>query len=390
MTHTCPVCEAGSLEVFFSMKRVPVIINILSSSKEEALGRPRGDIDLGFCGSCGHIYNTSFNLDLLDYSGEYDNSLHFSATFREFAKTLGESLIQDKGWKNQSLVEVGCGKADFLKMLCAEGGNQGIGFDPSIEAEDWRNLGEKGGRLKLVRGYFGREDTEIPGEKVICQHVLEHIERPAAFLRDIIESRKSLEKHDVYFEVPNVLYTLRDFGIWDIIYEHCSYFSPLSLEFLFNRLGYQVDSCEEVYGKQFLSLHAKYKSNPESLPAVDVRSVKELVEFFGNTYREKTVYWKEILGPARKGEKKAVVWGAGSKGITFLNMMTDGNGIDYIIDQNPAKVGHYVAGTGQRIEKPSFLSDYRPDQVIIMNPLYKEEIAKSLLEMGLKPEILVA
>ena len=390
MSDTCPACETGSLEIFFSIKQVPVIINILSSSREEAIHRPKGDIDLGFCHHCGHIYNRSFDLQLLDYSGEYDNSLHFSATFRAFAEELADSMVHERGWTNSELVEVGCGKADFLKMLCDQGGNRGIGYDPSIESVDWQSIGQRGGEIKLVRGYFGKGDTDIPGDRVICQHVLEHIETPAQFLRDIITSRSTLSNHSAYFEVPNVLYTLRDFGIWDIIYEHCSYFSPQSLSHLFNRLGYEVSSCEEVYGSQFLSLHAQFENSEPGELDSDLSDLAALVDEFGRTFRDKTAYWKNFLAPARAGEKKVVVWGAGSKGITFLNMMTDGQGIDYIIDQNPAKVGRYVAGTGQKIETPEFLKSYQPDQVIIMNPLYKEEISAGLREMGLTPEIVVA
>lgn len=390
MNNSCPVCEAEPLENFFSIKQVPVIINILSNTREEALSRPRGDIDLGFCGNCGHIYNTSFDLGLLDYSGEYDNALHFSSTFRDFASRLVDTIVYERNWKASHLLEIGCGKASFLQALCERGGNSGIGYDPSIEDQDWTPAGEKGGKIKLVRGYFGKNDTSVPGDKVICQHVLEHIEAPAGFLQDIIASRKNSAEHSAYFEVPNVLYTLRDFGVWDIIYEHCSYFCPASLAFLFNRFGYTVESCEEVYGNQFLSLHAEYGVGKRPSAITDLSEMSKLVSDFGQTFKEKSSYWKRSLAPALAGEKKVVVWGAGSKGITFLNMMTDGKGIDYIIDQNPAKIGKFVAGSGQEIQTPEFLAEYRPDMVIVMNPLYKNEIAQKLAGMGLSPEIVVA
>ena len=390
MSDSCPVCEAESLENFFSIKQVPVIINILSNTRGEALGRPRGDIDLGFCGNCGHIYNTSFDLSLLDYSGEYDNALHFSSTFRDFASQLVDTIVNERHWKGSNLLEVGCGKASFLQALCKRGGNSGIGYDPSIEDQDWTPVGPAGGKIKLVRGYFGKEDVSVPGDKIICQHVLEHIEAPADFLQDIIASRKNSLAHSAYFEVPNVLYSLRDSGVWDIIYEHCSYFSPTSLAFLFNRFGYAVDSCEEVYGNQFLSLHAEFGAEKRHLEASDLGELTKLVSDFSQTFKEKSRDWRTSLEPALSGEKKVVVWGAGSKGITFLNMMTDGKGIDYIIDQNPAKIGKFVAGSGQEIQTPEFLVEYRPDMVIVMNPLYKDEIAHKLAGMGLTPEVVVA
>jgi hypothetical protein len=47
-----------------------------------------------------------------------------------------------------------------------------------------------------------------------------------------------------------------------------------------------------------------------------------------------------------------------------------------------------LAGTGQEIISPDFLKDYRPDLVIIMNSVYKQEIERDLAEMGLSPEII--
>ncbi len=390
MSGPCPVCEAGTLESFFSIKQVPVIINILSNTKEEAMGRPRGDIDLGFCDTCGHIYNTAFDLGLLDYSGEYDNALHFSSTFRDFASQLVETIVFGRKWQSGHMLEIGCGKASFLRALCERGGNSGIGYDPSIESLDWKSVGNAGGKIKLVRGYFGKDDTDVAGDKVVCQHVLEHIEAPATFLQEIIASRAKLAAHSIYFEVPNVLYSLRDFGVWDIIYEHCSYFSPSSLAYLFERFGYRIESCEEVYGNQFLSLHAEYGCGKEAVSKPDITELSRLVGEFGRTFMEKRLHWMDTLTPALSDEEKVVVWGAGSKGITFLNMMTDGEGIDYIIDQNPAKIGKFVAGSGQQIQSPDFLAEYRQDMVIVMNPLYRDEIAQRLSGMGLTPEVVVA
>ena len=62
--------------------------------------------------------------------------------------------------------------------------------------------------------------------------------------------------------------------------------------------------------------------------------------------------------------------------------------IEYVVDINPHRQGSYMAGTGQKIVSPEFLKDYRPDIVIVMNPIYSEEITKQLKSMRLEPEIL--
>ena len=47
-----------------------------------------------------------------------------------------------------------------------------------------------------------------------------------------------------------------------------------------------------------------------------------------------------------------------------------------------------MAGTGQEVVSPEFLRDYKPDAVIVMNPIYKREIGETLEALGVSAEIL--
>ena len=88
-------------------------------------------------------------------------------------------------------------------------------------------------------------------------------------------------------------------------------------------------------------------------------------------------------------QKKVVLWGAGSKGVAFLSMLNVHNEIEYAVDINPYKKGTYMAGTGHQIVGPEILKGYRPDIVIVMNPIYSREIRETLRGMGLdKTELL--
>ena len=51
---------------------------------------------------------------------------------------------------------------------------------------------------------------------------------------------------------------------------------------------------------------------------------------------------------------------------------------------------HYMAKTGLEIIRPLALRDYRPDIVIVMNPVYREEIIAELAKLGLSPEVIAA
>ena len=48
------------------------------------------------------------------------------------------------------------------------------------------------------------------------------------------------------------------------------------------------------------------------------------------------------------------------------------------------------AGSGQEIIEPSALRELRPEVIVLMNPIYREEIGSALRARGLDPELLVA
>jgi len=392
MKSPCPICQQAELELFYTMGPVPVMINVLSDTREAALNMARGDIRLGYCSNCGHIFNTAFDSTLLDYGGAYDNSLHFSPVYRHWAQQLAVRLIESCGLKNRSLIEVGCGKADFLKLLCNQGPNTGIGYDPSIENRDWFPVGYEGGRVKLERGFFGRECTEVAGDFLLCQHVLEHIENPIDFAKGLRDSRRRTTSHGIYYEVPNGLYTLRDLGVWDLIYEHCSYFSPRSLACLLNEIGYECISCKETFGGQFLSAIAQYPASKDSHsePLPDASAMPALIAAFRQEFESKLSRWGNELEADRVAGRKVIVWGAGSKGISFLNLLAEQSSVEYVVDLNPSKRGKFLAGTGQEIVSPEFLSNYDPDKVIVMNPNYFAEISDMLGNMGWQGELVQA
>ncbi len=86
----------------------------------------------------------------------------------------------------------------------------------------------------------------------------------------------------------------------------------------------------------------------------------------------------------RRGQR-AVVWGSGSKAVSYLTTLGITDELEYVVDVNPHKYGKFLAGTGHEIVAPKFLVEYQPDVVIVMNPVYCEEIGASLKVMGLTP-----
>ena len=95
----------------------------------------------------------------------------------------------------------------------------------------------------------------------------------------------------VFFEVPNAQKIFHELSIWDIIYEHCSYFTHLSLAHAFSYSGFQICELSKEYDDQFLCIHAT--PDDQHLPYFDPKNSKELdgitsdIESFTSNYQNK-------------------------------------------------------------------------------------------------------
>jgi hypothetical protein len=121
----------------------------------------------------------------------------------------------------------------------------------------------------------------------------------------------------------------------------------------------------------------------------ELRRLAALVSSFSEQYHSKVELWKEKINWLDKADQGTVIWGSGSKGITFLNIIELRDQIQYVVDINPRKHFKFVAGTGQQIVPPEFLKEYRPANVLILNPIYHSEIERNLAELGLDSKIIL-
>ncbi len=383
----CPVCRGADSVHLVEMKQVPAHCNLLWPTREGATAAPRGDIRLAFCPDCGHVFNETFDPALMEYTQDYENSLHFSPRFQQYATALAAGLVERHDLHDKDIVGVGAGRGDFLQMLCEMGGNRGVGFDPSYDGKD--NESES---VAFVQDFYSEKYTHYKADFISCRHVLEHIETPVEFVEIVRRAVNGRHETVVFFEVPNVLFTLRDLGIWDIIYEHCSYYSPHSLSRLFRQNGFRILNVQSAFNGQFLTIEAVLQNGEPDLWTADGADKQQMGQdaaTFAQDYREKAAGWQQRLAKMADAGQHAVVWGAGSKGVTFMNILKT-PAIEYVVDINPRKKGMHVAGTGQEIVPPDFLKEYQPDAVIIMNANYKDEIAQTLRDLDVNAEILLA
>lgn len=376
------------MRIFYEFRGAPVHSVLLMSTREAALNYPKGDIALGFCQKCGFISNTAYKPSVHEYSPLCEESQGYSDFHNRFALRLAEGLIEKYGIRGKEIVEIGCGKGDFLALLCELGGNRGVGFDPAFVKERMEGRALK--NIKFVNGFYPGEYSDSAGDLIVCKMTLEHIADTSSLLRTI---RGSVRKRDtvLFFQVPDVTRVLYELAFWDIYYEHCSYFSPGSITRLFRRSGFEVMDIRRDYGGQYIMLEARPWENAPS-PALpledDFGHISRGVKYFAENCCQKIALWKKKLHEFGNSGYRTVLWGSGSKGVAFLTTLSVADEIRYVVDINPRRQGTHMAGTGHEIVPPVFLKEYRPDAVIVMNPVYRDEVAGELKKLGVESELL--
>jgi SAM-dependent methyltransferase len=383
----CPNCGNQSMDAFYRLPSVPAYSVQLLVSREDALNCARGELCLAHCNHCGFICNTAFEDVANPYSTGYEATQTYSPTFDGFARRLAADLVTRHHLHGKTILEIGCGMGEFLALLCELGENRGIGFDPAYL--EGRISSPALERIEFRKESFSDEHTGIEADAVVCKMTLEHIPRVRDFLKMVRRALGPKSDPLVFFQVPDVTHILEERAFWDLYYEHCSYFSPKSLDYLFSSCSFDVLNVRTDYADQYLLIEAKPacaqpKPGPKAGP---IGPLRRQVTSFVSDIGEHIVAWKCLLCEEARAGRRTALWGGGSKAVAFLTTLDVTDQIGCVVDINPHKHGTYVAGTGQEIVSPEHLKKYRPDTVIIMNPVYRAEISSLLTSIGLATEL---
>ena len=384
----CPNCLGSHTENFYTVKNAPSQSLITIKSYHEAMSIPKKDISLALCRDCGFIFNSSFDRSIEHYTKGYEDQQGFSPTFTAFLTNVSRRFIEKYKIIDKDIIEIGCGKGDFLSLVCELGHNRGIGIDPAFVP----GRIPPNPNLKFIPEFYSDKHGDLPNDMITCRHTLEHISLTDEFLSTVRNSIRNENKAvTLFFEVPNILRILNVQAFWDIFYEHCSYFSPGSLARLFRRNKFEILDLYLEYDQQYLFIEARpadavsEKVHPlEESPEV----MKSTVDQFILKINKHLSTWRDKLIQLKNENKKTVIWGGGSKSVGFLTQFDDLKIIEHVVDINPHMQGNYIPGVGIQYISPEKLREIVPDVIIVMNGIYKNEIKKTLKGMSLYPELI--
>lgn len=380
---TCPACDGNRTELFHEQEGVPVHSCLLVENATSARNFPRGRLSITLCRDCGFMFNADYNAADSHYSSAYEETQGFSPHFQEFLAGLADRWVGRYGLAGSRVVEIGCGKGEFLVELARHGVAEAIGIDPGLHPdripEDVRD------RIRPITGFFPADMDHLDADAVVCRHTLEHIGPVADFMHEVRRAIGDRQDTVVLFELPDTLRVLREAAFWDLYYEHCSYFTLGSLGRLFRRTGFEVLDLSTTYDDQYLLVEARCASSEAAEPHPlerDLASVVEAVAGFRIMEAETVTGWSERIAKVAAHGGRTALWGSGSKAVAFLAALgEEADSVGAVVDINPHKHGKFMAGTGHRIESPSYLTTFDPELVIAMNPVYVEEIQRDLDEL---------
>lgn len=384
----CSGCGREAVEVFHEQAGIPVTSNRLFATQDDALACPTGDMRLGFCHACGLISNVAFSASAV--VEDYESSQAASPQFREYATRLARRWTERHALRGQTVLEIGCGRGEFLDVMCDATGGRGIGVDPVLTAGP---AVEREG-MEWAPERFEARHLRADVRAVVCRHTLEHLPDPGEFLAAV---RASMGERDVplLVEVPDALAVLREGAFWDVYYEHAAYFTAGSLAHLLEGAGFEVVRVEHTYGGQYLVAEARparsarrHGARPAHLED-DRAETWRAATAFRDTYARRVRALRETFeAHATRGERIAF-WGAGSKATAYLVALgAAGALVECVVDINPRKQGTFIAGTGHAVVGAEHLREVRPDVVVMMNPIYRQEIASMLGDLDVSARLM--
>ncbi len=321
------------------------------------------------------LENEAFDCDTIKYNENYQNSQACSGRFLAHMENV-LSFLKKEFPKNAKMVEVGCGKGDFVELVQKDGHFDVVGFDAAYD----------GSNTSIKRRYLTHED-KIYADIVVLRHVLEHIQQPHLFLA-MLASVFGASK--VFIEVPCLDWILKNKAFFDITYEHVNYFSMNSLSMFFSRdsarQGVFFDGQYQYIFSDFCSLTKEfsmsYNTGSWSYPSFD--------SLFPNISKK----IDDIEGILGSGS--LFVWGAATKGCVFLahcviRKRLIGR-VEFVIDINPEKIGKFLPLSLIEIKnKECFFEMAKSgDVLLVANPAYKAEIADELKCRNLSDVIVIA
>lgn len=322
----CLVCGNEDLKVYCDLGQMPLVNNLKESQEQEDLKFP---LVVNECLICTHkqlsiaVEPSLLYSDYLYQSGVSNIHKKF---FRIFSN---ETCLSSHG---RSILDIGCNDGSLLESF-KEHGFKVIGVEPCYNLAS--ECDKKG--IEVINDFFPTNKLTGEFDVITAFNVLAHNDEPQLFL---FQMAQKLKEH-------GRIYVLTTPSRLDNYYhEHISYFTLQSMVILASKCGVEIASFKKVsmHGESYL-FEMKKKED------------------------------KVVRTPQFSNKEHLVAYGASASEIVLFNIYKLYP--EYIIDDNPLKVGKYIPGINSPIYGVDFLKlDKRNLTIIVAHNLFDEISAK--------------
>ena len=344
-------------------------------------------LELSVCSTCSlvqlrHQVNPQILFSKYLYSS---TSGHLSDHFELMSQHLVKLLHLGK---ESLVIDIGSNDGLLLSHLLNAGVGQVIGVEP---ASNLLKLAANR-RIPTIPDFFSAETVDKilsrsgQASLVTATNVFAHVDDIKTLTKEVKRLLKPLGVFVI--EVP-YMPTMIESGTFDLVYhEHLSYFSVSPLLKFFSYLDMEIFKIEKLnthggsirlfvqHSNGNLQVH---NSVNEYIENEKYLGNKNLYDEFGTNISKMVRDFERKLRILKNDGFRIAGYAAPAKASTLLGFANiDKETIEYIVEDNPMKQGHYLPGTGIPIVSISVMKQNPPEFLVILAWNLEEMIKKKL------------
>ncbi|GAB5401952.1 MAG: class I SAM-dependent methyltransferase [Aureliella sp.] len=319
---------------------------------------------------------------------EYAYFSSVSSTWVAHARNYAEQMVSKLKLSSGSRVVEVASNDGYLLQQFVELGSEVLGVEP---AENVAAVAEGKG-IRCVKQFFSLElarelvEREGPANLLVANNVLAHVPEINDFVRGL--AKMLADDGVLTLEFPHLMQLMDKLQFDTIYHEHFSYLSLRVVVKLLAQAGLKIFDVDQLatHGGSLRVFACHNECVPPWDGSVNVQQVLDAEQAFGlndlANYRafgnriEKTKrsIIQFLLSAADEG-KKVAGYGAPGKGTTLLHACgIDSPLLQFTVDKNSYKQGHYMPGTNIEIRDPAAIFAAQPDYLFILPWNLSDEI----------------
>lgn len=400
MNMTCIAC-GHALSPLMTLDDMPASAQNIPAASELAEDHPLS-LTLCQCPSCGLV---QFDTEPVDYYRDVIRAGGGTRTMtrlrhEEYARLL--TAMQEHHIHGRRIVEVGCGRGEFLRMwqnlaenpegaaaLARDQARDPMSGQPNaaplhlVGLEHKPSLVEEANAVadKKYRVYEGFATGDVcypegPFDAFVQFNFLEHQPDPCDMLRNIGRNLKPQALGLI--TVPSFEYILRYNGYYELLRDHIANYTEFTLQKLLQDCGFELLSMDLVNRDTIEAIVRK--ADPDELSELHYSGRLIDVSALRDSYDRLSASVNAHIGHLSESHRTMAIWGASHQGFTLAATTKLGGRVEYIIDSAPFKQGRFSPASHIPIVAPDYAVAHPVDEILIVAPGYTDEIAGIIRE----------